>query len=219
MTDYKIYNMDDYSALYEDGLMVRDGDQHYIHEYLEQKLGVVNVDEENFIDPETDRAFDTLEALEASNKGHSGVGLVTSPQIASDPDVFLAGGISGTTDWQARVGSDLVKAGLQVANPRRPGMMSDPTLEPAQVEWEIDHLERSKVIVFWFPGPGDHPIAMYELGRWAATDKPLIVGCPPDYKRRVNLVKQLEKMRPDVTVQSTLIQVMDEAARAAKDRS
>lgn len=84
-------------------------------------------------------------------------------------------------------------------------------LEPEQVEWEIDHMERSSAIIFWFPGPGDHPIAMFELGRWANTDKPLVVGCPRDYKRRVNIVKQLEAVCPSLKVLNSLNEVVDRA--------
>lgn len=64
MTEYKIYHDDDYSALYEDGVMVQDGDRAYIQEYLEQKLGGIYIYDVEFTDPETKRAFDTLEKLE-----------------------------------------------------------------------------------------------------------------------------------------------------------
>lgn len=117
--------------------------------------------------------------------------------------MFLAGGISGVGDWQSYAVNSLASRGISVANPRRPGMMSDPSLEPEQVRWEIDNLKRSRTILFWFPGPGDHPVAMYALGRCAITDKPLIVGCPPQYKRRVNIVTQLADVRPELALTSS----------------
>lgn len=145
--------------------------------------------------------------------------LLVAPAAAPGPvDVFLAGGIRGTDVWQTPAGHRLTAAGLTVASPRRPGLLDDPSTERDQVRWEADHLERSKVILFWFPGPGDHPVAMYELGRWAATDKPIIVGCPPDYARRTNIVTQLSILRPDATVQTNLEAVLDETISRLGDQ-
>lgn len=118
--------------------------------------------------------------------------IYTAPDIAPDPDVFLAGGITGTEEWQTPAAERLAAHGLSVANPRRSGLFNDPTLEPEQVRWERDHLARANVILFWFPGPGDHPIAMFELGYWLAQGKSLVVGCPPEYKRRVNIQTQID---------------------------
>lgn len=123
--------------------------------------------------------------------------IYTAPEIAPAPDVFLAGGISGADDWQAEAARALSEQGLEVANPRRPGMFTDPSLEPEQIRWEHDHLSRAKTILFWFPGPGDHPIAMYELGYWLGQGKDLLVGCPQEYKRRVNIQTQVDLVRPD----------------------
>lgn len=87
-------------------------------------------------------------------------------------------------------------------------MFNDPGLEPDQVRWEADHLSRSSVILFWFPGPGDHPIAMYELGRWAATGRRLVVGCADTYPRRTNLITQMELVRPGLPVHNRLTDVI-----------
>lgn len=133
---------------------------------------------------------------------------VSPQQAATRPDVFLAGGIRGTGIWQDEAGLHLSTAGLTVANPRRPGLLDDPATEPDQIRWEADHLERARVALFWFPGPGDHPIAMYELGRWAAVGKPLVVGCPEDYARRTNIVTQLSLLRPELVVHTSLRDVL-----------
>lgn len=83
--------------------------------------------------------------------------IYTSPQVAPRPDVFLAGGISGTENWQEQAAEALSAQGLEIANPRRPGMLTDPSLEPEQIRWEHDHLSLAKTVLFWFPGPGVAP--------------------------------------------------------------
>lgn len=123
--------------------------------------------------------------------------IYTSPQVAPKPDVFLAGGISGTEDWQEQAAEALSAQGLEVANPRRPGMFTNPSLEPEQIRWEHDHLSRATTVLFWFPGPGDHPIAMYELGYWLGQGKDILVGCPQSYKWRVNIQTQVDLVRPE----------------------
>lgn len=142
--------------------------------------------------------------------------IYTSPAVAPAPDVFLAGGISGTEEWQMEAARALANQGLVVADPRRPHMLLDPSLEPEQIRWEHDHLTRSAVILFWFPGPGDHPIAMYELGYWIGQDKPLVVGCPAGYKRRTNIETQVDLARPEVgPISDSLDEVIERVATLA----
>ena len=45
---------------------------------------------------------------------------------------------------------------------------------------------------------------LYELGRWAASDKPLAVGADPAYERRFDVVQQLGLARPGLTVHADL---------------
>lgn len=142
--------------------------------------------------------------------------IYTAPEIAPNPDVFLAGGISGTEDWQAVAARALSAQGLEVANPRRPGMLADPSLGPGQIRWEHDHLSRARTILFWFPGPGDHPIAMYELGYWLGQNKDLCIGCPQKYGRRMNIQTQVDLARPDFgQIDNMLKGVIEEVAEWA----
>lgn len=121
--------------------------------------------------------------------------IITAPQTTHHHiDVFLAGGISGTEDWQSYAAAKLAAHGLVVANPRRPGVL-DPSLEPEQITWERRHMIYADIIMFWFPGPGDHPIAMYELGYWVhdhiTKNTILFVGCPDDYQQSTNIKVQM----------------------------
>lgn len=131
------------------------------------------------------------------------------------PSVFLAGGISGTFDWQADVAARLADLPLVVLNPRRRDFpMNDPAAAPAQIEWEFRHLRRATAVLFWFPPETLCPIALYELGgRALAREQPLFVGAHPEYARRLDVEIQLKLARPEVTVTA------DPAALASQVRT
>lgn len=133
--------------------------------------------------------------------------------------VFLAGGITGIQDWQARAVQLLAEGEpgeLAVLNPRRADFpLSDPDAHAEQVAWEHRHLARADVLLFWFAaGPSDQPIALFELGAHTAHNRHLAVGADPDYSRRRDVVEQLRHCRPDLAVWPTLEQTVD-AARGA----
>lgn len=142
--------------------------------------------------------------------------IYTAPEVAPDPDVFLAGGISDAEDWQTIAAQALSEKGLTVANPRRPGLIFDPSLEKEQIRWEHDHLCAAKTILFWFPRPGDHSIAMYELGYWLGQDKDLVIGCPEGYARRASIQTQVDLARPEFgQISNTLAGVIEDTAERA----
>jgi hypothetical protein len=117
------------------------------------------------------------------------------------PSLFLAGGITGCPDWHGQMASLLAKLPLVILNPRRKNFpIDDPTAAKQQIEWEHRHLRRASAISFWFPCETLCPIALYELGAWSMTAKPLFVGVHPDYRRRVDVEIQTALARPDVTV-------------------
>lgn len=122
----------------------------------------------------------------------------------AEPSVFLAGGISGTFDWQADVIARLADLPLVLLNPRRRDFpMGDPAAAPAQIEWEFRHIRRATAVLFWFPPETLCPIALYELGgRALVREQPLFVGTHPEYKRRLDVEVQLKLARPDVAVVS-----------------
>lgn len=118
--------------------------------------------------------------------------------------LFLAGGITGCPDWQEEVLRTNFH-GWNVLNPRRPNFdVSNPAMSDEQVDWEYDHLELADVILFWFAEKQIQPIALYELGSWARSTKPIAVGCHPDYPRRWDVMKQLSRRRPGLPIHNNL---------------
>lgn len=115
--------------------------------------------------------------------------------------VFLAGGISGCPDWQKEFVDKLRDTDLIIYNPRRANFpMGDKEEGLKQIRWEAEHLDEASCIIFWFPMETVCPIVLFELGSWSMTDKPIFVGCHPDYSRRFDVETQLAIRRPDVKV-------------------
>lgn len=118
----------------------------------------------------------------------------------TDIAVFLAGGISNCPDWQNDLISHIrVHFGshedLIIYNPRRPTYEDSVEIATQQITWERIHLHKSQIILFWFPCETLCPITLFEYGYWLATlertTKPrLVVGCHPDYKRKLDLEVQ-----------------------------
>lgn len=130
------------------------------------------------------------------------------------PSLFLAGGITGTVDWQADIIARLADLPLVLLNPRRRNFpMDDPSAAEGQIAWEYRHLRRATAVLFWFPPETLCPIALFELGgRTLVPDQRLFVGTHPDYGRRLDVVIQLKLARPEVEV------VSDTAALAGQVR-
>lgn len=131
------------------------------------------------------------------------------------PSVFLAGGITDCPDWQAEVRHWLAGLPVAVLNPRREDFpIGDPSASEEQISWEFDALMRASIVMFWFPkSPSLQPIALYELGRYAALRKPIIVGRDPDYLRAQDVDIQMRLARPEIQVHSSLSDVAVEIVR------
>jgi hypothetical protein len=119
------------------------------------------------------------------------------------PAVFLAGGITGCPDWQREVVGLLREEAVVLLNPRREAFpIGDPEAGPGQIAWEHRHLRKADAVLFWFPCEALCPIALYELGAWSMTARPLFVGTHPDYPRRLDVEVQTRLARPEVRVVS-----------------
>lgn len=127
------------------------------------------------------------------------------------PTVFLGGGITGCPPWQS-VAVTLLPAGVVAFNPRQQNWrIDDPSASAAQIAWEVRRL-RARVVLFWFCAETIQPITWYELGKTAASRRPLAVGCDPAYPRRLDVVLQLRHARPEVVVRDSLPAVCADAA-------
>lgn len=162
--------------------------------------------------------------------------IINSPHEAQDPNhglnIFLAGPILGTGDWQNEAGEILTRlAGMDldparhinVFNPRRPEFtdlkdFSDDTFYE-QVDWEHEHLARTKalgIMVFWLanktiemPHRNFGLTTLFELGEAIATHaisgtNPIVVGIEPGFTNEKYLRYTIEKKAPNVTLTSDL---------------
>jgi len=119
--------------------------------------------------------------------------------------LFLAGGITGTPNWQQEIVKLLDATDLVLLNPRRANFpIGDPDAAQEQIQWEHKHLRMADAILFWFPKETLRPIVLYELGAWSMTDKPIFVGVHPDYARRQDVEIQTGLVRPEVAIAYSL---------------
>jgi len=137
--------------------------------------------------------------------------IAPDPYPVDRPNLFLAGGITGCPDWQAEMIRllDPLPAGWLVLNPRRGRFpMGDPGAALEQIAWEHDGLRAARAIVFWFPRESVSPIALYELGAWSMTERPLFVGAHEAYPRRADIEIQTRLVRPDVSTSATTLSAL-----------
>ena len=129
------------------------------------------------------------------------------------PDIFLAGGVTYSPDWQKETLKMLAGTDLIVANPRRDEIVSA-VGETArrQIVWEFENLKSTKVVLFWFPN-AETIITFLELGKELARKSRIVVGVDPDYNRRFDIETQVHLELPLAVIYTTL----DETVRAAAE--
>ncbi len=102
--------------------------------------------------------------------------------------IFLAGSIEmgRAIEWQKRVVEELADFDVVLLNPRRRDW--DSSWEHSihhlqfrqQVEWELQALDDSDLIVMYFDPETKSPITLLELGIHAATHAAKVIVCCPD---------------------------------------
>lgn len=116
-------------------------------------------------------------------------------RFSTPPTIFLAGSIDNgaAEDWQAKIVQDLQDLGVLLLNPRRDNWdptwkqdISNPVFKE-QVEWELDHLKRADMRVFYFAPGSISPITLLELGLHAKRGRQNIVCCPEGFWRQGNV--------------------------------
>ena len=129
------------------------------------------------------------------------------------PDIFLAGGVTYSPNWQKEALKMLAGTDLIVANPRRDEIISavgDTARQ--QIIWEFENLKSAKVVLFWFPS-AETIITFLELGKELARKSRIVVGVDPDYNRRFDIETQVHLELPSAVIYTTL----DETVRAAAE--
>lgn len=102
--------------------------------------------------------------------------------------LFLAGSIEQgkAENWQKRAINSLSKEEeLIIFNPRRPNWTNlDQKNLKEQINWELNYLEESDIVFFYFDPSTISPVSLLELGLFK--DK-AIVCCPKEYFRYDNV--------------------------------
>lgn len=121
----------------------------------------------------------------------------TSSVKSNEFSIFLAGSIEMgvAEDWQTRLTTALALSGTEVTiyNPRRDDWDSSWVQSihdkqfNQQVNWEIDHLFKSSLIVFYFDPNTKSPITLMELGLIAGQYCNAVVCCPDGFWRKGNV--------------------------------
>lgn len=120
-------------------------------------------------------------------------------------NIFLAGSIEQgkAEQWQSKIVDAIKKMPakqikhVRIFNPRRDQWDSswENTIENKefvdQVEWELEHIERSHLVVFYLQPETMSPISLYELGLVSKDSfnvkKSVFVCCPKGFHRKGNV--------------------------------
>jgi hypothetical protein len=142
---------------------------------------------------------------------------VECPKVyeGNEESLFLAGGISNCSDWQAELIELLKDTDLVLLNPRRKHYPTDNSdIEEEQIKWEFDHLKKATAVSFWFTKETLCPITLYELGKQSALDKQIFIGVHPNYTRKSDIEIQTKLIRPEVKI----VYSLKELAEQIKER-
>ena len=118
----------------------------------------------------------------------------------TDKSIFLAGTIDmGNSDnWQEAICRALAGKSYDIYNPRRDdwdaSWRSDSSDQQfkQQINWELDALEQSDLIIMNFLSGSQSPVTLIEFGLFARTNK-LLVCCPREFWRSGNIHIVCEK--------------------------
>ncbi len=116
--------------------------------------------------------------------------------LTYDVSIFLAGSIEmgKAENWQERFAREFATWNVTLLNPRRDDWDSSWEQKKEnlqfneQVTWELEHMEKADIVVFYFDPATKSPITLMELGLGAVRD-PLhcIVCCPEGFWRKGNV--------------------------------
>jgi hypothetical protein len=124
-------------------------------------------------------------------------------QLDQGRTIFLAGSITGATNWQSEA-STALNPYFHIFNPRRcnwPALGNK--IEREQISWEYKHLAIAGITLFYFDFATLAPITLLEYGKQLATGqyapwRKTYVCIHPDYKRKNDVIIQTELVNPSL---------------------
>lgn len=136
-------------------------------------------------------------------------------------NIFLGGSIEmgSAEQWQERLVKEFEDANVRFLNPRRDDWDSSWLQEASnpqfsqQVNWELDALEYSDLVVFYFDPRTKSPITLMELGLFAKKDN-VIVCCPDGFWRKGNV--EIVCYRYGITLVNTFDELVTEVKQVVK---
>lgn len=111
--------------------------------------------------------------------------------------IFLAGSIEQNMAirWQDKVVNDLSGHNIIFLNPRRDEWDSswdhstkEGSMFCEQVKWELEGIDESDIVIFYFDPSTKSPITMLELGYVLGKKMKTVVYCPEEFYRHGNVV-------------------------------
>lgn len=139
----------------------------------------------------------------------------------TQPVVFLAGSIEmgKAENWQAEASKRLhaISPNVWVCNPRRKQWDNswtqsiDNPLFAEQVNWELDHLARADIALFYFQPFTMSPITLMELGQRLGSQnaqQKTFVCCPDGFWRKGNI--EVMCQRYGIVVHNSLDEVFEQ---------
>lgn len=143
--------------------------------------------------------------------------------LDNNKTIFLGGTIDNgiSANWQSHIVSALSDCDVDIYNPRNKKW--DITHNPSdlrnsvlisQIEWELFYLQEVKINLFWFEPNSKSPITLMELGlilglsRAERPNKHIVIYCPPEFYRFVNVVITAKKIA-GITVITDKTKVVD----------
>lgn len=146
---------------------------------------------------------------------------VTAPASTANlpsPIVFLAGSIEmgDAPKWRRAVVEELAPVPGSVLNPRRSGEFdsADSSVLRAQIQWELEALDRADLIAMYFAPVTRSPVTLLEFGLYARSRK-IVVCCPEAYWRYHNVAAVCVRYAvPLVSSLKELVQHVHDFAKA-----
>lgn len=144
---------------------------------------------------------------------------IKPPYKFKSAKVFLAGSIEqGLAEhWQEKVYRSLSESNILcvIYNPRRDDWDSSWTADSEelknQIQWELENLKDSDIILFYFDPSTKSPISLLEFGKYIDNlSKKIIIVCPDGFYRKTNVVETAKFYKYDGSIFNTLDEGIDE---------